>query len=166
MLLIRVGSIRSHTVATAVKNAAHKPFRICVERNKGYNFEYSIDIFADENKKEENYAVIERLIKTILWVAGGYKIYLSGDDYVYERIAADYTANGARAFDVKFMSGVYETPFEVINVRDGRFPEPKSCSLKVTVKMFSSMPSITNSRLLFMWLTSFISIFPYDLPLG
>ncbi len=123
--------VKLNEFRAAVKNAAHKPFRICVERNKGYNFEYSIDIFADENKKEENYAVIERLIKTILWVAGGYKIYLSGDDYVYERIAADYTANGARAFDVKFMSGVYETPFEVINVRDGRFPEPKSCSLKV-----------------------------------
>ena len=70
----------------AVKAADNKPLKIAVERNKGYNFIYNIDIFASENKREENYAVIERLIKTILWVAGGYKIIIAGDDYIYERV--------------------------------------------------------------------------------
>ena len=114
-----------------VASSSTKPFKICVERNKGYNFIYELDIFACESKREENYGIVERLIKTILWVAGGYKIYLCGDDYLYERISADYTLNGARAFDVKFMSGVYETAFEVVNVSEKDFPEKKSCSLKV-----------------------------------
>ena len=114
-----------------VKNSENKPFKICVERNKGYNFIYELDIFANEDKREENYAIVERLIKTILWVAGGYKIYLLGDDYLYERIKADYTLSGARAFDVKFMSGVYETDFVVVKADEKSFPERKSCSLKV-----------------------------------
>jgi phosphomannomutase len=63
-----------------------KPIKICVERNKGYNFIYNLEIFADASKNEENYGVAERLIKTILWVAGGYKIYISGDKYVYENM--------------------------------------------------------------------------------
>ena len=114
-----------------VANSSKKPFKICVERNKGYNFIYELDIFACESKRQENYEIVERLIKTILWVAGGYKIYLCGDDYLYEQIKADYTMEGARAFDVKFMSGVYETAFEVVNVDEKTFPERKSCSLKV-----------------------------------
>lgn len=114
-----------------VAKAEHKTLKICVERNKGYNFVYNLDIFTAENKAEENYGVVERLIKTILWVAGGYKIYICGDKYVYEKIKADYSSNGARAFDVKFMSGVYETPFEVVYVDEKDFPEKKGCSLKV-----------------------------------
>ena len=114
-----------------VANSKSKTLKICVERNKGYNFVYTLDIFDDVAKNEENYGIAERLIKTILWVAGGYKIYISGDKYVYEKIKQDYTSEGARAFDVDFMSGVYETPFEVVYVEDSDFPKANGCSLKV-----------------------------------
>ena len=109
----------------------NKVLKICVERNKGYNFIYDLDIFADESRFEDNYQIVERLIKTILWVAGGYKVYIAGDDYLFDRIYADYTMEGARAFDVKFMSGVYEKPFEVVKATFETIPEKKSCSLKV-----------------------------------
>ena len=114
-----------------VANSKSKTLKICVERNKGYNFVYTLDIFDDVAKNEENYGIAERLIKTILWVAGGYKIYISGDKYVYEKIKNDYTSEGARAFDVEFMSGVYETPFEVVYVEESDFPKANGCSLKV-----------------------------------
>lgn len=114
-----------------VANSKSKTLKICVERNKGYNFVYTLDIFDDVAKNEENYGIAERLIKTILWVAGGYKIYISGDKYVYEKIKQDYTSEGARAFDVDFMSGVYETPFEVVYVEESDFPKANGCSLKV-----------------------------------
>lgn len=123
--------VRLNEFRKAVANAEHKQLKICVERNKTYNFIYELDIFADENKREENYEVVERIIKTILWVAGGYKIYILGDDYIYDRISADYTKEGARAFDVKFMSGVYETNFEVVKATEDTFPKAKSCSLKI-----------------------------------
>ena len=115
----------------AVKKEESKTLKICVERNKGYNFIYTLDIFADESKREENYGVVERIIKTILWVAGGYKIIICGDKYIYERIKSAYSKTGERAFDEKFMSGVYERPFEVELVEEKDFPEAKSCSLKV-----------------------------------
>ena len=115
----------------AVKKEANKPLKICIERNKEYNFIYELDIFACECKREENYAIVERIIKTILWVAGGYKIYILGDDYIYERIKKDYAKDGARAFDNKFMSGVYEKEFEVVKADEKSFPKKKTCSLKV-----------------------------------
>ncbi len=117
-----------------VKNSEHKTLKICVERNNGYNYVYDLDIFASDEKalKEENYKMAERLIKSVLWVVGGYKIYLFGDDYVYNRISADYSESGARAFDYNFMADVYESKFEVISVTDiDLFPEEKSCSLAI-----------------------------------
>lgn len=113
-----------------VNNAPNKTLKICVERNDGYNYIYEMKIFADRAMNERNYGVAERIIKSILWVTGGYKIYLAGDDYIYGRIKEDYTEKGARAFDVDFMQTVYEKPFEVIKA-DGGFPKLNPCSVKI-----------------------------------
>lgn len=115
----------------AVKGAEHKTLKICVERNDAYNYIYALDVFAAPEKREENYAIAERIIKSILWVVGGYKIYICGDDYVFDRIKADYTKSGARAFDVDFMQTVYETPFEVIKSTENDFPKYNPCSVSI-----------------------------------
>ncbi|MBQ7408668.1 MAG: ROK family protein [Clostridia bacterium] len=114
-------------------NSEHKTLKICVERNNGYNYVYELPIFATGNAEdnERNYRIAERLIKSILWVAGGYKIYICGDEYVYNRIKEDYSKSGARAFDYDFMAGVYEKPFEVIYCTEQTFPQSKSCSLAI-----------------------------------
>ena len=114
-----------------VKNFPHDTLKICVERNKGYNYCFSLDVYKDENKLEISYRIVERMIKAVLWVAGGYKIYICGSDYVFNRVKADYSDTGARAFDVEFMSTVYERPFEVVKVDEKHFPEEKGCSLKI-----------------------------------
>ena len=114
-----------------VAKADNKKLKICVERNDGYNYVYELDVFACDSKKELNYGIAERIIKSILWVVGGYKIYICGDDYVYERIAEDYTLTGARAFDVDFMQTVYEQPFEVIKSTEETFPKPNYMEVKI-----------------------------------
>ncbi len=114
-----------------VSKADKKSLKICVERNDGYNYIYNLDIFASPEKAEENYNIVERIIKSILWVVGGYKIYIFGDEYIYQKIKNDYTKTGARAFDVDFMQTVYEQPFEVICSTESDFPAPKNCALKI-----------------------------------
>lgn len=114
-----------------VKTAEHKTIKVCVERNDGYKYVYSYDIFAEEKYSERNNKMAERLIKTILWVVGGYKIYICGDNGVYEYIKNAYTTNGLRAFDKGFMERVYESKFEVVYTDEKNFPEEKKCSLKV-----------------------------------
>lgn len=115
----------------AVSVVENKMLKICIERNDGYNYIYELPIYACSCKEEENYKLVERIIKSILWVVGGYKIYICGDDYIYNRISADYTDKGRRAFDVDFMQTVYEKPFEVISVSEENFPKAKKCSLKI-----------------------------------
>lgn len=88
------------------------PFAICVERNKGYRYRYDLKLIA--NNEAENAEYVERIIKTILWVVGGYKIYLGGDEKLVKQMQQVFSLEGARAFDVDFMARVYDEKFEVI----------------------------------------------------
>ena len=99
----------------AVAEAGGTPLVIAVERNKGYVSTFAIDVFADgTGHDEENYEVIERLVKTLLWIYGGYKVTIAGSKKIYEGIATAYCTGGARQFDADFMARVYEAPFEVL----------------------------------------------------
>ena len=100
---------------------------IAVERNKGYTTTYKTRIFPDgTGHDEENFRFVERIAKSLLWVAGGYKIIIAGSDVVGEKIKAAYTDGGLRDFDVHFMERVYEQKFEVKSVPLSEAPEDKS----------------------------------------
>ncbi len=99
---------------------ATKPLQIAVERENGLIYRYDTKIGDD---KDANNFYVERLIKMLLWAVGGFKIYLNGDKDVYEYIKEAYTMEGLRKFDVEFMSGVYENPFQVIYTEN--MPEEK-----------------------------------------
>ena len=103
----------------AVAKADSQKVVICVERNGGLMAVYNLDTFKENTgHDEENYAIAERIIKTLLWAKGGFKVYIAGSKYIYERIAADYCVGGAREFDFNFMARVYEKPFEVVYVEN------------------------------------------------
>ncbi len=105
---------------------------IAVERNKGYTTTYKTRIFKDgTGHDEENFEFVERMAKALLWVAGGYKIYIAGSDVVGAKIKEAYTDGGLRDFDVHFMERVYEKPFEVIVCALSDAPEDKSAAAPV-----------------------------------
>ena len=114
-----------------VESAESKDLCVVVERNDGYNYVYKTKIFSDAQKQEENYSVIERIVKAILWLVGGYKIIVSGDEYIENRLRKDYSKGGAREFDANLMSRVYEKPFVVEGCEFSALPEEKSCSVSV-----------------------------------
>lgn len=103
----------------AVEKTDSQEIIISVERNGGLIARYKLSIYKENTgHDEENYEIAERIIKTLLWVKGGYKVYIAGSKYIYERIADDYRQGGKREFDFNFMSRVYEKNFEVIYVKD------------------------------------------------
>ena len=107
-----------------VSKASQKQLvKICLERLNSKNYIYEIETFKDNTgHDEENYRIVERIAKTMLWFAGGFKFYISGSLKIYEQLAKDYSPDGARAFDYKFMSKVYHHEFEVVYT-DTAFPE-------------------------------------------
>ncbi len=105
---------------------------IAVERNKGYTVTYKTRIFKDATGHDaENFEFVERMAKALLWVAGGYKIYIAGSDVVGEKIKDAYKVGGLREFDVQFMERVYEKPFEVIVCDLCDAPEDKSAAAPI-----------------------------------
>lgn len=88
---------------------------VAIERNKGQISTYKTRIYPDgTGHDEENFRFIERIAKSLLWIAGGYKIFIAGSEVVGNKIKEAYTPNGIRAFDEDYMSGVFEHPFEVV----------------------------------------------------
>ena len=104
---------------------------LVAERSGGYNYVYSYDALQDGVNDALNFRVAERLAKTILWVVGGFKIYVAGSKSVYNYLKEAYTMQGLRAFDVEFMSGVYERPFEVEWLEEKDIPAQKNASMRV-----------------------------------
>ena len=105
---------------------------VAVERNQGYTYVYKTRIYKDgTGHDEENCKFIDRIAKTLLWVAGGYKVTIAGSEVVGEYIKNTFCYGGTRDFDVRFMERVYEEKFEVIVTDLANAPEEKSSACPV-----------------------------------
>ena len=103
------------------------PFAICVERQSGYKYRYDLNVMPGKNA--ENEEMIERVIKSILWVVGGFKIYLGGNDELVKAMQQVYSYEGARKFDVEFMERVYKQKFEVVACNYDEVPASVEASI-------------------------------------
>ena len=76
--------------------------------------------------------LVERVVKFVLWSAGGWKLYLSGPDEIVKPIAKAYTKKGARAFDYAFFNDLYGRPIETVILPLRKMPV--TCEREVVVK--------------------------------
>ena len=63
---------------------AKKPISIAVERADGQMSTHHTFIHGTEEMYEADCYYIERLVKTILWWKGGFKVYVAGDEKIFE----------------------------------------------------------------------------------
>ncbi len=91
---------------------------IALERGNGLISNFKLDVFEDNIGMDDvNFFIVERIIKTLLWARGGFKITLGGSQVIGERVIEAYSDSGIRKFDAEFMAGVYEKEF-VVEVTD------------------------------------------------
>ena len=96
---------------------AKKPVSIAVERADEQMSTHHTLIHGTPEMYDADCYYIDRLVKTELWMKGGYKVYIN-DKQMYEYLKAAYCAEGSRAFDWDFMADVFEKPFEVVYTED------------------------------------------------
>ncbi|NQT67735.1 MAG: ROK family protein [Actinobacteria bacterium] len=102
------------------------PIAIAIIKDSKSIMVYRTLIFSKESEfYKVNYYYIEKLIKTLLWLYGGYKIIIAGSKDIAEFISKAYSENGHRSFDASFMSKIYEKPFEVKLTKLEDIPSPK-----------------------------------------
>ena len=75
---------------TAFLKTAKKPVSVAVERAGGQMATYHTFIHGTPEMAEADRYYIDRLIKTVLWMKGGFKIYISGDDGICEQMKQAY----------------------------------------------------------------------------
>ena len=93
---------------------AKKPVSIAVERADGQMAHVDTFIYGTPEMAAADNYYVNRLTKTLLWMKGGFRIYVSGDDNIYEYLKGAYSAGGDQDFDYDYMANIYEHPFEVI----------------------------------------------------
>ena len=98
----------------AFLQSAKKPVSFAVERSNGQVAVCNTFIHGTPDMREADHYYDDRLVKSMLWLQGGFKIYVSGDEDLYHYLHETFSLTGKRAFDADFMSNVYEHPFEVV----------------------------------------------------
>ena len=94
---------------------ARQPLGIAVERSGGQIAVCETSIHGTPEFAQADRYYVDRLVKTLLWMKGGFKVYVRGDEEVFQDLKAAYAPGGTRAFDAEFMAGVYEQPFQVVS---------------------------------------------------
>ena len=93
---------------------AKKPVDIAVERASGQMAVCHTFIHGTPEMAEADRYYVNRLVKTILWMKGGFKVYVAGDEDVARYLREDFSTGGIQEFDFDYMANVFEHPFEVV----------------------------------------------------
>ncbi|MEG2207540.1 MAG: ROK family protein [Clostridia bacterium] len=94
--------------------AANGPvLRIALERNDGLVATRDMRVLPHGQNDARCIHMVERMVKSMLWVYGGFRVTIAGSKAVYEGVKDQYRVGGKREFDANFMAHVYEHPFEV-----------------------------------------------------
>lgn len=100
-------------------------FEFALERSDGTISRYQTKIFPHSGEAIElNLQYLERILKFLLWQKGGYKVYVSGNQDIFEALVGIYAPGGKREFDHNFMGEkVYGRTFELLRVSPDQLPD-------------------------------------------
>ncbi|MFA7230126.1 MAG: hypothetical protein WC071_02535 [Victivallaceae bacterium] len=106
---------------------------VALNRSNGTVSTYKTAIFPHESEYIAlNIKYVERLIKFMLWMKGGYKVTIAGCAALADDIRKIYCKGGAREFDYNIMGmKIYGHPFEVVACSLENAPESHEIQIKL-----------------------------------
>ena len=104
---------------------------IAIERDNGAINRYDLPYPKKAIECPGFASFVERIVKFMLWSAGGYKVMIDAPVAIVEKIKADYTETGARAFDYGFFKTVYARPIEVVAMPAAEIPQGHDLSISL-----------------------------------
>ena len=102
---------------------AKMPLGLAVERSGGEMAVCETFIHGTPEMREADCYYVNRLVKTILWMKGGFRVYVRGSEEIAAYLREAYSAGGCQEFDWDYMANVFEHPFEIVSC--GELPAPK-----------------------------------------
>jgi predicted NBD/HSP70 family sugar kinase len=110
----------------SMDKAGGMPLTIAVERENGQVGVFETWIHGTNDMRSEDEVFVERIVKTLLWAWGGWRVIVGGSDHMAAFIRDAYRAGGTREFDAFFMARIYEKPFTVEGRSLRGMPKPVS----------------------------------------
>ncbi len=99
-------SVGNREYRLALKKSESIHVSIALDRGNGLISVFKTEVFK-EGYTEDNIVYIERLLKTLLWLKGGYKVTFGGPHYIGEYLQKVYCEGGEREFDYNFVKKIY-----------------------------------------------------------
>ena len=95
------------------------PVRFALEQTDGLVLHQETEVLPTEHPSAFlNFRFAERLLKFLLWSAGGPRVYFDGPPELGEALSKHFEDTTTGRFDAAFIARVYEKPFEVILTSD------------------------------------------------
>lgn len=110
----------------AFEKDAVEPIAIAVYRENGNVSVYDGKIYGTDAMFRDDCLYVERIVKFLLWAAGGYRVVICGNKKIFDAVADLYRRGGRQDFDVKTMSDVYENEFVIENIPYASKPSTKA----------------------------------------
>lgn len=113
-----------HFTQDAISSGKSTPLVLGIERVNGNISRFETVVFrSDHPRAAENFDYVERLVKTLIWLKGGWRVYVGGPAEIGNAISKCFSASGARAFDQQFLGElIYEKKFEVVSCSPEEVP--------------------------------------------
>ncbi len=103
--------------------AGGSPLRLGLQRPDGAISTFETTVLSDDSPQAAaNLPYVERLVKFLLWQRGASCLLVGGPAEIGGHLQQVYSPEGLRAFDVDFMTRVYETPFTIEVVTPAEVP--------------------------------------------
>jgi predicted NBD/HSP70 family sugar kinase len=100
--------------STAARDTRSVPLVVGLERTDGSVSRFETLVFPSGHAYfEAGIRHAERLVKSLLWMWGGFRVFIGGPTEVGEFIRKAYARRGGRAFDADLMSTAYDKKFRV-----------------------------------------------------
>ena len=99
-----------------IQEKGGRSLKIALEQNDGSVFNHEMNVLdASPENSSLNLKAIERVVKFLLWMKGGQKVYISGAPELVEELAKIYSPTGNRSFDNDFLGNkIYGSNLEFI----------------------------------------------------
>jgi predicted NBD/HSP70 family sugar kinase len=114
----------------AAASPRRTPVVLAVEQPGGYVYVRETWVFAeDDPNAPASYALCERLLKTMLWSRGGFRIWIDGPEPLTEALRRHFAEDPVGRFDAAMAGRHYRRPLELRAAPRSAFPASKETAV-------------------------------------
>lgn len=108
-----------------------EPLVLSLERAGGYRETRAFRVLSSKSHQGLTWLYVDRLLKSLLWIRGGYRLVIDGPDEIVRRIRTAYADAGVRGVDIEFLERAYGRPFDVLSQPKTAIPATKDLTKPV-----------------------------------